>query len=36
MLEKTLTALITVLAGISAALILYWVLNKISELLPEK
>ena len=36
MLEKTLTALITVLAGISAALLLYWVLNKISELLPEK
>lgn len=36
MLEKTLTALITVLAGVSAALALYWVLNKISELLPER
>ena len=36
MLEKTLTALITVVAGVGAALALYWVLNKISELLPEK
>jgi len=33
---KTLTALITVLAGIGAALLLYWILNKIAELLPGR
>jgi alpha-glucoside transport system permease protein len=36
MLAKTLTALITVLAGVGAALALYWVLNKIAELLPKR
>ena len=35
MLEKTLIAFVTVLAGVGAALALYWVLNKISELLPD-
>ncbi len=34
MLAKTLTALITVVAGIGAALVLYWVLNWIAEHLP--
>jgi alpha-glucoside transport system permease protein len=33
-LAKTLTALITVVAGIGAALVLYWVLNWIAEHLP--
>jgi len=33
---KTLTAILTVLAGISAALVLYWLLNKLAELLPSK
>jgi alpha-glucoside transport system permease protein len=36
MLEKTLTALVTVLAGVGAALALFWVLNKVTELLPAK
>jgi alpha-glucoside transport system permease protein len=33
-LAKALTALITVAAGIGVALVLYWVLNQISERLP--
>jgi alpha-glucoside transport system permease protein len=33
---KILSALLTVVAGIGAALALYWVLNKIAELLPSK
>ena len=36
MAEKALTALITVVVGIGAALALYWLLNKLAELLPEK
>lgn len=36
MLAKTLTALVTVLAGVGAALALYWLLNKITELLPAR
>ena len=36
MFAKTLTAILTVLAGISAALVLYWLLNKLAELLPSK
>lgn len=36
MLAKTLTALLTVLAGVGAALALYWLLNKIAELLPPR
>jgi alpha-glucoside transport system permease protein len=36
MLAKTITAIITVLIGVGAALLLYWVLNKIAEVLPEK
>ena len=36
MLSKATTALITVLVGIGAALALYWVLNKIAELLPGR
>jgi alpha-glucoside transport system permease protein len=35
-LTKTLTALITVAAGIGAALLVYWILNKIAELLPGR
>lgn len=34
MLLKTLTALLTVAAGIGAAIVVYWVLNWISERLP--
>ena len=33
---KALSALITVVAGVGGALALYWVLNKLAELLPEK
>jgi alpha-glucoside transport system permease protein len=33
-LVKALTALITVVAGVGAALVLYWVLNQIAERLP--
>jgi alpha-glucoside transport system permease protein len=36
MLEKVLTALITVVIGLSASLALYWVLNKLAELLPGR
>jgi alpha-glucoside transport system permease protein len=36
MASKIITALITVLAGVSAALALYWLLNKIAELLPGR
>jgi len=36
MLAKTLTAILTVLAGVSAALVLFWVLNKLAELLPGR
>jgi alpha-glucoside transport system permease protein len=36
MLAKALTALVTVLVGIGGALALYWILNKIAELLPER
>ncbi len=36
MAEKALTALITVVVGIGAALALYWLLNKFAELLPER
>ncbi len=34
MVSKVLVALITVAAGIGAALALYWILNKLAELLP--
>jgi len=33
---KIINAVLTVLAGLAGALIVYWVLNKISELLPSK
>ena len=33
---KILTTLLTVLAGVGAALALYWVLNKLAELMPER
>ncbi len=33
---KLLSALITVVAGIGAALALYWLLNKVAELLPSR
>ena len=33
---KILSALLTVLAGIGAALALYWLLNKLAELLPSQ
>lgn len=36
MLIKAINALLTVVAGVAAALVLYWVLNKLTELLPEK
>jgi len=36
MLEKVLTALITVLIGVGAAVVLYWALNRIAELLPSR
>jgi alpha-glucoside transport system permease protein len=34
MVVKALTALLTVVIGIGAAVLVYWVLNKIAELLP--
>lgn len=36
MLIKMLNALLTVLYGVGAALIVYWVLNKLAELMPPK
>jgi alpha-glucoside transport system permease protein len=36
MTSKALTALITVVAGVGASLVLYWLLNKFAELLPGK
>ena len=36
MAEKALVALITVVVGIGAALALYWLLNKLAEMMPEK
>src|SRR4051794_11550320 len=33
---KAGTAIITVLIGVSAALVLFWLLNKLAEILPEK
>ncbi|HET7690961.1 MAG TPA: sugar ABC transporter permease [Nocardioidaceae bacterium] len=36
MFAKFLTTIVTVLAGIGAALILYWLLNKLAELMPSK
>ena len=36
MLIKTINAILTVLAGIGAALVLFWVLNKLAELLPDR
>lgn len=36
MLIKVINTLLTVLAGIGAALVLFWVLNKLVELLPGK
>jgi alpha-glucoside transport system permease protein len=36
MASKALTALITVLAGVGGALVLYWLLNKLAEILPGK
>jgi alpha-glucoside transport system permease protein len=36
LLAKALTALITVVVGIGAALIVYWILNKLAELLPGR
>ena len=36
MLLKILNALITVGVGVGAAVILYWALNKLAEVLPEK
>jgi alpha-glucoside transport system permease protein len=35
-LAKALTTLITVAVGIGAALLIYWILNKIAELLPGR
>jgi alpha-glucoside transport system permease protein len=36
MATKIVTAILTVIVGVGAALILYWLLNKLSELLPGK
>lgn len=36
MLLKILNALITVGVGVAAAVVLYWLLNKLAEVLPEK
>src|SRR5687767_11241624 len=36
MLLKILNALITVGVGVAAAVVLYWVLNKLAEILPGK
>src|SRR6185436_2250535 len=36
MLAKSLSALLTVLAGVGGALLLFWLLNKLAELLPER
>jgi len=36
MASKIITALITVLAGVGVALAVYWLLNKVSELMPDK
>jgi alpha-glucoside transport system permease protein len=36
LLAKALTALITVVVGIGAALIVYWILNKLAEILPGR
>jgi alpha-glucoside transport system permease protein len=35
-LIKLINTLLTVLAGVGAALVLFWVLNKLAELLPNK
>jgi alpha-glucoside transport system permease protein len=36
MITKIITAVLTVLAGVGGALILYWILNKVTELLPNR
>lgn len=36
MLLKSSTAIITVLVGVGAALVLYWLLNKLAEILPGR
>ncbi len=36
MVIKILNTILTVVAGIGAALVLYWVLNKVAELLPGR
>ncbi len=36
MITKLLTAILTVLYGVGGALIVYWLLNKLAELLPNK
>ena len=36
MTEKIISTFITVLLGVGAALVLYWILNKIAELLPSR
>ena len=36
MISKAITAMITVIVGIGAAVLLYWLLNKFAELLPGR
>ena len=36
MVGQVLTTLLTVVAGIGAALVVYWILNKLAELLPGR
>ncbi|WP_232524688.1 carbohydrate ABC transporter permease [Nocardioides mangrovicus] len=35
-MTKALTTIITIIVGVGAALIVYWILNKLAELLPER
>jgi alpha-glucoside transport system permease protein len=36
MIIKLINTLLTVIAGIGAAIVIYWVLNKLAELLPGR
>jgi alpha-glucoside transport system permease protein len=36
MVTKIISAVLTVLAGVGGAFVLYWLLNKLSEILPGK
>src|SRR3954471_16853350 len=36
MTEKIISTIITVILGVGAALLLYWILDKLAEILPDK